>query len=115
MGPILIIDDNLSSARTLKQFLETEGFQVRLAADRAEALRVLGSEEFRLVFLDLVLPDAGGYDLLGEIKSKWPSARVIAMSGDDVLLAGASASDGILPKPLTAAKISSILIKVGIE
>ena len=77
---ILSIDDDPQTLRYVRQTLSDAGFTPILTGDPSEVDRLLESEEPDLVLLDLVLPDADGFDLLKRI----PSIRdvpVIILSG----------------------------------
>ena len=77
---ILSVDDDPQTLRYVRQTLSDAGFTPILTGDANEVDRLLESEEPDLVLLDLVLPDADGFDLLKRI----PSIRdvpVIILSG----------------------------------
>ena len=77
---ILSIDDDPQTLRYVRQTLANAGFTPILTGDPSEVDRLLESEEPDLVLLDLILPDADGFDLLKRI----PSIRdvpVIILSG----------------------------------
>ena len=77
---ILSVDDDPQTLRYVRQTLSDAGFTPILTGDANEVDRLLESEEPDLVLLDLVLPNADGFDLLKRI----PSIRdvpVIILSG----------------------------------
>jgi PleD family two-component response regulator len=57
---ILIIDDDLSSQRALKNVLDAEGWRVRILATAAHALTELASGDWNLVIINVALTDLGG-------------------------------------------------------
>ena len=69
---ILLIEDEKVLANLLKQRLEKEGFNVNLARDGEEALKVLKNIQPNLVLLDIILPKISGFELM-EILRKDPS------------------------------------------
>ena len=58
---IFIVEDDREIVRNLEIFLTEEGYAVRSASTRQEALTLLGQEEFALILLDLMLPDGSGW------------------------------------------------------
>ena len=74
MKRVLIVEDNADLAFGLRNNLELEGYEVRVAADgRAglEAFRAAGAD---VVVLDLMLPELDGFDVLRELRKR--DARV---------------------------------------
>jgi DNA-binding response OmpR family regulator len=65
---ILIVEDELSMQRALKNKLEQEGFKVETAADGAQALESLRAQTPDLVLLDLIMPKLDGISVLREMK-----------------------------------------------
>jgi len=55
----IVLEDDPAIARLLETILVREGFTVRLAARRSEAIEQIGSDRFHLVVLDLIVPDHG--------------------------------------------------------
>lgn len=60
---ILVVDDEVQLVRVLRGYLEQAGFDVLMAYDGQEALRVARQEEPDLVVLDLMLPRVDGIDV----------------------------------------------------
>jgi len=64
MAQILIIDDDAASVGVLVRTLHHSGaHQVRVASSAADALRIALQFRPALTFLDIELPDMGGYEL----------------------------------------------------
>ncbi len=78
---LLIVEDELPLAETLRDFLEEKGHEVLLAANGQEGLRVVLEEELDAAFLDVVLPKLSGLGLLERLKQLGRSLPVVAMSG----------------------------------
>jgi two-component system response regulator AtoC len=70
MQRILVIDDEESIRELLKDFLETKGFKVTLAANGESGLEHLKTDKFDLILLDLMMPGMSGLDVLREINFK---------------------------------------------
>ena len=67
--PILIVDDHPANLKLVRLLLESEGYEVRMAVDAAQALRVLEDFHPRLILLDVQLPGMDGLTLAGRLKS----------------------------------------------
>ena len=78
---LLIIEDDLPLAETLRDFLQEEGHQVLLASNGVEGLRAVLEEGPDAAFLDVVLPKLSGLGLLERLKQLGRSLPVVAMSG----------------------------------
>lgn len=80
---ILVVDDLLASAETLKVLLELEGFVVKIASDGASALNI--AQEFipDAVILDIGLPGMDGFEVARQLRNRPESknALLIALTG----------------------------------
>ena len=78
---LLIVDDERSIREACREVAQSLGYSA-FAADSAEqAYRMLDSQTFDAVLLDLRLPGAGGLDALRRIKERRPEAVVIVVTG----------------------------------
>jgi CheY-like chemotaxis protein len=68
MKKILLVDDELAAATVFKKALETEGFEVKLAANGRDGLSLAKTETFDLILLDQMLPDMQGQEVLETLK-----------------------------------------------
>jgi CheY-like chemotaxis protein/signal transduction histidine kinase len=84
-APILLVDDDPLIQQLVKGALESEGFEVALASDGVEALRLARQLHPAAVLLDIRLPKLGGWDVLTELKSDAAVAQlpVIIMSVEE--------------------------------
>lgn len=76
---ILIIEDELLIRQSLCHVARNRGYEVKGAPTGEEGLQIWKSWLPDLVFLDLVLPDQNGFDLIQSISSI-SSAKVVLMS-----------------------------------
>ncbi|RUZ00872.1 response regulator, partial [Mesorhizobium sp. M7A.F.Ca.CA.001.04.2.1] len=60
---ILVVDDDREIRTLLQRYLDSQGFRVTAAADRRECEQRLGSGQFDLIVLDVMLPDGSGLDV----------------------------------------------------
>jgi CheY-like chemotaxis protein len=85
---IFVVEDHESTARAIKMFLETQGYEVTHAPDIASALEAAGKDgSFDLLLCDISLPDGNGWDLMQKLSARGP-VRAIAFtasgSPDDI-------------------------------
>ena len=78
---ILVVDDEEALRTVLSSELEGEGYQVSTAGDGEEAIKILGSQQFHLILLDIKMPNVDGFEVLKFIKQKQPSTKVIMLTG----------------------------------
>ncbi len=81
MSKILIVDDDKSIRRTLRDILEFEKYTVAEAADGLECLVKLRQDTFDIVILDIKMPKLDGMDTLERIQNLYPDCPVIMISG----------------------------------
>lgn len=85
-GEILIVDGNPSRLKTLQDILQTVGYGVIGAESGQEALELLNPHTIKLVFINLVLPDVSGIELLREMRPIIPNATaVLVTEAEDII------------------------------
>lgn len=67
---ILLAEDDLNLGVLLVDYLDSEGFEVKLCKDGEIALRAFQSTAFDLCLLDVMLPKLDGFSLAKEIRSQ---------------------------------------------
>jgi len=77
---ILIIEDDVSILRGLKDNLIFEGYEVHTAADGINGLQIALDEQIDLLLLDLMLPGMNGYELCRKLKNEKPELPVIMIT-----------------------------------
>lgn len=104
---ILVVDDSKVVVYGFRRELEKAGFAVTAAVGGGEALEIIKSERFHIVFTDLVMPEINGVIVCREVKKSSPETEVVLISGypADVLehlrdFLQAGGRDEILRKPL---------------
>jgi PAS domain S-box-containing protein len=117
-GLILIVDDEESLRFTLKEILETCGYNVLLAEDGRQGLKIFKQRcsEIKLILLDLAMPNMSGKDSYIEMKKIFPSVKVLVISGfkhdqrvREIIELGVN---GILSKPFTMTELSRKIAEV---
>lgn len=82
-APILLVDEDPTVTRYLLTLFEQKGYPAHQVGSANEALLKLRSRVFRLVLLDLQLPDFDGMCLLYMIRRLYPDLPVLVLTGDD--------------------------------
>ncbi|MEJ2596213.1 MAG: sigma-54 dependent transcriptional regulator [bacterium] len=80
MAKILVVDDETSIRRTLKEILEFEKHKVELAENGMRALELAREEEYDVVLLDIKMPEIDGMEVLEKLLS-FRDIPVIMISG----------------------------------
>ena len=100
---VLVLEDDVVLAETLKDFLEQSGWRVECSHTASDARSKLEGDIFDLVLADYLLPDAHGLAVFEEIQRRSPLTRVMLMTGVQDMEVAAQAfrqgADGLLPKP----------------
>ena len=108
---VLIIDDEEDILSSCKNVLEDEDYDVDIAKDYDEAMKIFESKKIDLVFLDVWLPNVDGLDILSNIKEKYPNTTVIMMSGhagvETAVRATKLGAYDFLEKPISISKLLS--------
>jgi len=78
---ILVVDDEQSIRRTLREILEFEKYKVEEAADGLECLTKLKVGKFDVVICDIKMPKMDGMEALERIQIISPDTPVVMISG----------------------------------
>ena len=113
MSRILVVDDENNIRETLSDILKDEGYNVFTAADGQEAIKLLDSERFNVVLLDLWIPGAGGMEVLKHIIDTQPTCQTIIISGhgtiDSAVKATKMGAFDFLEKPLSTDRLLNVI------
>ncbi|MEE8218142.1 MAG: response regulator [Vicinamibacteria bacterium] len=112
---ILVVDDDENILSLERTILEQKGFVITTAAGGAEALKILGEEDFDLVLLDVMMPEIDGFTVCRRIKEEprtkeIPVIFLTAKGGGEALAEGfESGAIMYINKPFTANKLLTIV------
>ena len=113
---VLITDDSKLLRKKLRQELEAMNCEVIEAKNGKEAVMINLQEKLDCVFLDIVMPEAGGIEALQVIKEVNPDLQVVMLSSAgtprklmETLKMGAS---DFIQKPYTTEQIRKTVAKV---
>jgi two-component system NtrC family sensor kinase len=112
---VLVIDDEGLITDSFRRVLEAEGYTVATAASGSQALAAVEASDWDCAFVDLVLPDMDGLELLRQIRARRPGLPAVVITGHGSGLRGFAAREAgayaFLEKPgdMTPEKILSVL------
>jgi DNA-binding response OmpR family regulator len=119
---ILVVDDDVNVRDVVRRYLEHAGYQVELAGDGEEALRLAEKSEPDLVVLDLMLPGIGGLEVCRWLRQRWPVPVVMltARGEEDDRIAGLLiGADDYIAKPFSprelVLRVTSVLRRTHAE
>jgi two-component system, NtrC family, nitrogen regulation response regulator NtrX len=81
MAKILIIDDERSIRRALREILEFESFEVDEAEDGVDGLEKARAQYYDIIFCDIKMPKMDGMEVLSKIQEEKIESPVIMISG----------------------------------
>ncbi len=109
---VLIADDEEPVRRVASRLLVRNGYDVREAANGAEALRMLAAADGGIDILvsDIIMPEMGGLELARRVATDFPSLPVLLISGySDSQDLGQSIPEGLdlLQKPFSGTELTA--------
>jgi len=78
---ILIVEDEFGLKETFRDIFIMEGYEVRVAVDGEEGLRIFQEFKPDLIFTDVVMPKMSGLELINKVRESNPQIKVIYISG----------------------------------
>jgi DNA-binding response OmpR family regulator len=107
---IMVVEDEEAIAEAVRVRLASEGFEVRVAGDGPEALRLAGEERPDLVVLDLMLPGMDGLEVCRELqRESWVPVLMLTARADEAdKVAGlAVGADDYMTKPFSLCELTA--------
>ena len=106
---VLVVEDDLSTARIIQARLEMEGLRVLVAFNGMEAMEMLQQEQVDLITTDLMMPAMNGFRLVQEVRDLPPPKGAIPIllissnqSDQDMIRCLAAGADDYMTKPISA-------------
>lgn len=110
MPKILIAEDDKEIAMLERDYLESDGMEVKIIADGREVAEELQRTEYDLLLLDLMLPGKNGYEICREIRDRIdiPILMVTARSETTDRIRGLGlGADDYIAKPFDPAELTA--------
>jgi DNA-binding NtrC family response regulator len=109
---VLVVDDELILCQSVEKILKRKGHKVNAATSVADALKSLDAgNRYDLVVADLMMPQAGGVELLSAVQSSWPDLPVLIITGFSSIASAVETTKlgaaGYLPKPFTPEELEN--------
>ena len=79
--PLLLVDDEALFCRILGRALTQRGYTVFTAGSISEAYELTTSHDFGYAVVDLRIGDESGLELVSELRVRYPSARILVLTG----------------------------------
>jgi DNA-binding response OmpR family regulator len=112
---ILVADDNPQGAELLEAYLAEEDYEVRIAADGEETLRLVRQWRPDLILLDIMMPKISGFEVCKQLRAD-PAFQGIAIlmitaldQPSDIERAVEAGTDDFVSKPINK---SELLLRV---
>ena len=112
---ILVVDDEISVCKSIRQAILSDEYEADMALSGEEALKKSKERDYDLVITDLMMPGISGLDLLKALKETSPETIVIMVTGyPTIKTAVESVKRGAfdyLPKPFTPAELRGLVAR----
>lgn len=100
---ILLVEDDLNMGFLLSEFLESEGFEVKLCRDGESGLAAFLKNRFDLCILDVMMPKMDGFSLARQMRAELPTVPFLFLTArslkDDKLKAYGLGAEDFVTKP----------------
>ncbi len=101
---LLVVEDEIGIQVALEDNLRIAGYDVEIAADGEEAVRVASDGGFDLIVLDILLPSKDGFAVCSDLRGKGIDTPIVMLTvksqQEDKIRGFAVGADDYLPKPL---------------
>lgn len=114
---VACIDDSPRECQIMERILTAAGYRFVGIQDSIQALPTLIEQKPSVIFLDLVMPVANGYEICAQIRrvSQFKTVPIVILTSNDGIIDRVRAkmvgSSGFLAKPVDAEKVLAIVRK----
>jgi len=108
---ILIVDDEEDITNLTEKFLQLEKYETITCSNGYDALEIVEEkhDDIALILLDIMLPGMNGYEILTEIKARYPKILIVLFSVknfyEDIQKGKELGADGYLVKAISGNEI----------
>lgn len=112
---ILLAEDNVVNQTVFEAMINDTLADITIANDGNEAMALIDSGDFEIVFMDIHMPNMDGVTCCKKIKDLNPLTPIIAVTAnvqaDDIANYKAQGFDDVMPKPFELSHLYALLIK----
>ena len=80
---VLLIEDDVTIARLLKEGLEDESYAVDVANDGSEGYRTAVADDYDVIILDIMLPEMNGYEVCRALRNDGNKTPILMLTARD--------------------------------
>lgn len=80
---VLVVDDEVTVADTLKMILDSSGYDTRVAYSGETAIELLGGFRPDMLVTDVIMPGITGIEAAIQVLAALPSCKVLLISGNE--------------------------------
>ena len=78
---ILIIGEDSQTSNMLRKILEPKGYEVFVASDGNEGIRLYREAPTDLIITDIIIQEKEGLESIVELRKDFPEVKIVAISG----------------------------------
>jgi two-component system phosphate regulon sensor histidine kinase PhoR len=112
---ILVVDDEKVIREGCREVLTLEGYEVVLAENGEQGLKMIEEVHFDVALLDLMMPGISGFDVLSHIKALHPDTSIIVITGyatlEHSIEAMKNGAFDFIPKPFSPDQLRVVVSK----
>ena len=110
MSRLLVVEDDMEISNMINEFLTSEGFEIHLAFDGAEAIERLKKHSYDLILLDLMIPKISGMQVMKNVRKESKTPIIILSAKDtdsDKAMGLGLGADDYITKPFSLVELSA--------
>jgi DNA-binding response OmpR family regulator len=107
----MVVDDDDTVRELVTRVARAAGFEVLLAANGCDAVKLLACGAYDVLVTDIYMPDKDGLELIQQARALHPALQIIAMSSggtygyDPLRAAGQLGAAQVLAKPFEVSQL----------
>ena len=112
---IIVAEDNLINQKVAQTLFKNLGFEIDIANDGNQLIKMIGLKKYDIVFMDMMMPEKDGIQATIELRAKGSKLPIVAMtasaSKEDIDRAYSIGMNDYVVKPVRINTVKSILIR----
>lgn len=110
---VLVVDDEKTILELARRFLSGEGYQVEVASNGMDALKLIGEKPFQILLTDVRMPGMSGLELMKMIRPAHPDVIIVVITGHGTVSTAIESlklgAMGFILKPFTHKELLSVV------